>query len=197
MYHLQCNGQVGHFHQTLFRMISKLASDKKAQWEQHLPELLQVYNSTRCPHLPVNFYFPTKGAHVHSHHVPAYVEEVRKCFKEAYTEAHLQTNSKADQQKWYYDRATSTVQLMPGNVILMKLDTFQGKRKAKDRWSEVEYVITHQVTNDVPTYKVRDDCRNVKVTHHKRLFLVAPARDVAMPLAEASPFPMWAPPGPP
>ena len=43
----QCNGQVEHFHQTLFRMIGKLASDKKVQWEQHLPELLQEYNSTR------------------------------------------------------------------------------------------------------------------------------------------------------
>ena len=46
-YHLQYNRQVEHFHQTLFRMIGKLASDKKVQWEQHLPELLQVYNSMR------------------------------------------------------------------------------------------------------------------------------------------------------
>ena len=119
-YHPQCNGQVEHFHQTLFRMIGKLASDKKVQWEQHLPELLQAYNSTRSaitgysPHylmfgrhpcLPVDFYFPTKGAHVCSCHVPAHVEEVRKHFKEAYTEAHLQTNSEVDWQKGYYDRA--------------------------------------------------------------------------------------------
>ena len=103
-----------------------------------------------------------------------YVEEVRKHFKEAYTEAHLQTNSEADRQKWYYDRATSTVQLMPGDVVLMKLDAFQGKRKAKDRWSEVEYVVTCQVTNDMPAYKVRDDGENVEITHHNRLFLVAP-----------------------
>ena len=46
-YHPQCNGQVQHFHQTLFRMIDKIASDKKAQWEQHLPEMLQAYNGTR------------------------------------------------------------------------------------------------------------------------------------------------------
>ena len=196
-YHLQCNGQVEHFYQMLFRMIGKLASDKKAQWEQHLPKLLQAYNSTRSaitgysPHylmfarhpcLPVDFYFLTKGAHVYSCQVPTYVEEVRKCFKEAYTEAHLQTNSEVDQQKWYYDRATSTVQLMLGDVILMKLDAFQGKRRVKDRWSEAEYMVICQVTNDVPMYKVRDDSRNIKVTHHNRLFLVAPARDDAMPL---------------
>ena len=46
-YHAQCNGQVECFHQTLFRMIGELATDKKAQWEQHLPELLQAYNNTQ------------------------------------------------------------------------------------------------------------------------------------------------------
>ena len=44
--HMQCNRQVEWFHQTLFRMIDKLTTDKKAQWEQHLPELLQAYNSS-------------------------------------------------------------------------------------------------------------------------------------------------------
>ena len=81
------------------------------------------------------------GAHVHSHCVPAYVEEV-------------QTNSKADWQNRYYDRATSTIQLMPGDIVLMKLDAFQGKRKVKDWWSEAEYMVVHQVTDDVPMYEV-------------------------------------------
>ena len=45
-YHAQCNGQVERFHQTLFRMIGKLSMDKKAQWELHLAELLQAFNST-------------------------------------------------------------------------------------------------------------------------------------------------------
>ena len=74
---------------------------------------------------------------------------------------------------------------MLDDVILMKLDV---KLKAKDRWSEVEYVVTHQVTNDVPLYEVRDDGRNVQVTHHNRLFLVAPTRDVTMPLGRSEPI---------
>ena len=76
-YHTQCNGQVERFHQTLFRMIGKLMTDKKTQWEQHLSELLQAYNGTRsavtgysphylmfgrCPHLPVDFCFPMMSA---------------------------------------------------------------------------------------------------------------------------------------
>ena len=99
-------------------MIGKLSHDKKAQWEQHLLELLQAYNSTRSvvtgysphylmfgrhPHLPVDYYFPMVSAYECSHHVPAYVTEVRRRFKEAYAEAHLQTNCEAEKQKRYYD----------------------------------------------------------------------------------------------
>ena len=110
-YHAQCNGQVERFHQMLFCMIGKLASDKKAHWGQHLPKLVQAYNSTRsvvtgyslhylmfgrCLCLPIDFYFPTMGTHVHACRVPVYVVEVRERFKEAYMEAHSQTNSKAE-----------------------------------------------------------------------------------------------------
>ena len=127
-YHAQCNGQVERFHQMLFRMLGKLTKDKKAQWEKHLPEVLQVYHSTwsvvtgysphylmfgRCLGLPIDFYFPTWGAFKHSCHVPEYVDEIRCHFKEAYTEAHIQTNLEADRQKRNYDKATSTVQLVP------------------------------------------------------------------------------------
>ena len=196
-YHMQCNGQVEQFHQMLYRMIGKLTSDKKAQWEQHLPELLQVYNSAisvvtgysphylmfgRHLHLPVYFYFPMRGTHVCSHCVLAYVEEVRKRFKEAYAEVHLQTNSKVDRQNWYYDRVTSTMQLMPGDVVLMKLDAFQGKRMVKDWWSEAEYMVVHHVADDVPTYEVQDKGGNVKIVHCNWLFLVATQKDDAMPL---------------
>ena len=117
-YLTQCNRQVEHFHQMLFHMIGKLSGDKKAQWEQHLLELMQAYNSTqsvvtgyslhylmfgRHPRLPVDYYFLMVSAFECSHHMPAYVMEGRRHFKEAYTEAHLQTNCEAEKQKHYYD----------------------------------------------------------------------------------------------
>ena len=40
--------------------------------------------------------------------------------------------------------------------MLMKADAFQGKRKVKDQWSEVEYEVICQVTNDVPSYEIKD-----------------------------------------
>ena len=181
----------------LFRMIGKLSHDKKAQWEQHLLELLQAYNSTwsvvtsysphylmfgRHPHLPVDYYFPMVSAYEHSRCMPAYVMDVRRCFKEAYTEAHLQTNCEAEKQKYYYDEATSTAQLVPGDVVLMKNDAYQGKWKVKDWWSETEYVVVCQVTDGVPAYEVKDEAGNVKTIHHNSLFLVATLIEAIMPL---------------
>ena len=119
----------------------------------------------RRPRLPIDFFFPTIGANTSHCQVPAYVEEVLECFKEAYAKAQHQSNSKADQQKCNYDRATSTVQMMPGDTVLKKADAFQGKRKVKDRWSEVEYEVICQVTNGVPSYEIKDSSSNVKVTH--------------------------------
>ena len=73
-YHAQCNSQVERFHQMLFHMLGKLTKDKKAQWDKHLPEVFQAYNSTwsvvtgysphylmfvRHPRPPIDFYFPT------------------------------------------------------------------------------------------------------------------------------------------
>ena len=194
-YHAQCNGQVERFHQTLFRMIGKLLCDKKAQWEQHLPELLQAYNTRsavtgysphyvmfgRHPCLPVDYYFLKVSAYEHSCCMPAYVTE----FEDTSTkliEAHLQTNCEAKKQKCYYDKATSTTQLVPGDVVLMKNDAYQGKWKVKDQWSDTEYVVVHQVANGILAYEVKDEVGNIKTIHHNQLFLVATPKEAVMPL---------------
>ena len=137
---------------------------------------------TALPCLPVDYYFPMVSAHKCSCHMPVYVEEVHKHFKEAYAEAHLQTNNEADRQKWYNDRVMSTMQLVPGNVVLLRSDAFQGKRKVKDRWSDSEYVVVQQVTDDVPVYEVKDDDGNIKVIHYNRLFLMATVSGGVTPL---------------
>ena len=64
----------------------------------------------------------------------------------------------------------------------MKQDTFQGKHKVKNWWSETEYMVVHQVTEDIPMYKVQDKGRKVKTFHHNWLFLVATPRGDVTPL---------------
>ena len=76
----------------------------------------------------------------------------------------------------------STMQLVPGNVVLMKNDVYQGKWKVKDRWSDTEYVVVCQVTDGVPAYEVKDEGGNIKTIHCNQLFLVATPMEAIMPL---------------
>ena len=46
-YHAQTNRQVEHTHQTIMWMIGKLGKDLKADWPNHLSEVMEAYNSTR------------------------------------------------------------------------------------------------------------------------------------------------------
>ena len=74
------------------------------------------------------------------------------------------------------------MQLVPGDVVLMKNDTYQEKWKVKDWWSETEYVVVHQVTDGVPAYEVKDEAGNIKTVHCNWLFLVATPMEAVMPL---------------
>ena len=69
--------------------------------------------------------------------------------------------------------------------MLKKADMFQGKRKVKDQWSEVEYEVICQVTNGVPSYEIKDSSGNVKVTHHNQLFLLATPKVKSHPCVKA------------
>ena len=81
----------------------------------------------------------------------------------------------------------STTQLVLDNVVLMKNDTYQGKWKVKDWWSETEYVVVRQVADGVPAYEVKDEAGNVKTIHRNWLFLVATPMEAIMSLgADAS-----------
>ena len=78
------------------------------------------------------------------------------------------------------------MQLVPGDVVLMKNDTFQGKRKVKDWWSKTEYVVVRQVTDGMTAYEVKDEVGSVKTIHRNRLFLVAAPKEAIMPLGEGA-----------
>ena len=70
--------------------------------------------------------------------------------------------AEACQQKWYYDRKIGTVNLKPGDLVLVKTDAFKGKRKIKDRWEEDTWEVVHQIMTDIPSYK---GMNQLKVMH--------------------------------
>ena len=91
--------------------------------------------------------------------VDTYVASVRSQLRSTLREAWAQSTAEACQQKWYYYRKVGAVDLKPGNLVLVKADAWKGKRKIKDWWDEETWEVSWQITADVPTYEVTNQCR--------------------------------------
>ena len=106
------------------RMIRKLGGDKKADWPEHLAEIVHAYSATQSavtrysphylmfgqrPRLPVKFYFPifrsteapVRGAFAKC--VDEYMDTVHDQLRAALQEPQAQSTAEAQQQKQYYD----------------------------------------------------------------------------------------------
>ena len=130
------------------------------------------------PRLLVNFYFPTfrsaeipmRGAS--ARHVDEYVATVWDQLRAALHEARAQSVAEAQRQKWYCNQKIGTMDLKPGNLVLVKAYAFKGKRKIKDRWEDEPHEVVHQVATDVPSYKVTNQHRQSQIFHCNQLLLV-------------------------
>ena len=47
----------------------------------------------------------------------------------------------------------------------MKADTFQGRRKIKDRWEDKPHDVVCQIVTDIPSYEVTNQHRQSHVLH--------------------------------
>ena len=79
---------------------------------------------------------------------------VRDRLRSTLWEVQAQSTAEPCQQKWYYDRKIGAVNLKPGDLVLVKVDAWKGKRKIKDRWEEGTWEVIQQIVTDVPSYKV-------------------------------------------
>ena len=74
--------------------------------------------------------------------VDVYVASVRDQLRSTLWEAQAQSTTEACRQKWYYDRKIGTMNLKPGDLVLVKADAWKGKRKIKDRWDEETWKVS-------------------------------------------------------
>ena len=80
--------------------------------------------------------------------------------------------AEVQRQKQYYHQKIGTIGLKPGNLILVKADAFQGKRKMKDRWENKPHEVVHQIATDIPSYEVKVQHRHSCILHHNWLLLI-------------------------
>ena len=99
--------------------------------------------------------------------------------KEAFEVARQLTCEEAARQCRYYDKTAGAISLQPGDVVMVRMDRFVGKRKVKDQWEEGGYIIVSQL-EDWPVYKVRCPPTgrrwnpSYKFLHRNRLLLMSP-----------------------
>ena len=189
----QMNGLVETSHQTIMQMIGKLGEDEKANWLGHLAEIVHAYNTTQSavmgysphylmfgcrPRLLVDFYFPSLRSAEgprrgnSTKHVNEYIATVRDCLRTVLQEAQAQSMTEPWRQKQYSNWKIGAIGLKPGDLILVKADAFQGKRKIKDRWEDKPHEVVYQITTDIPSHEVKDQHGNSCILHSNWLLLI-------------------------
>ena len=104
--------------------------------------------------MPIDFVFPTHE--VVDRPVDSYVAELISALRKAFEVACNMTQMEALRQKWRYDWKASTVTLNKGDVILVRIDQFVGKRKLKDHWGDLVYTVCDQVDVEVLVYIIEN-----------------------------------------
>ena len=200
-YHAQTDGQGERMNQTIIHMIGKLEQDKKACWSEHLPEMLSAYNGThsavigyslyfllfgRKSRMPVDYLFPTIRDPPHQTKMEVSVAAMQKRLKEAFAVARHFTSQEVAKQRRYYNQKAGAVALQPGDVVMVCLDGFMGKRKVKDQWEDGGFVVESQL-EDWPVYKVRCPTSDAKqkpkywILHRNHLLLVTNEDNTVVP----------------
>ena len=113
-----------------------------------------------------------------------YVVSVRDRWRSTLSEEQAQSTTEACWQKWYYERKIGTLNLKPGDPVLVKADGWKGKRKIKDRWEEETWEVVHQIVADVPSYEVMNQHGWSWVLHQNQLLLIV--SEVGIPLCMGS-----------
>ena len=117
-------------------------------------------------------------------HVDMYIASVWDRLRTALQEVQAQSTADACRQKWYYNRKIGAVNLKPGDLVLVKADAWKGKRKIRDRWEKETWEVVHQITADISSYKVTNQCRRSQVLHQNQLLLFA--SEIGIPLCMGS-----------
>ena len=77
--------------------------------------------------------------------------------------------------------------LKPEDVVLLKTDSYTGRRKTKNKWSYENYTVLHQLGPDIPTCEIQAEGGSTRIVHRNRLFLLLPKQeyDNCVPLVAA------------
>jgi hypothetical protein len=181
-YHPQGNGQCERFNRSMHDLLRTLSQEQKKKWPQHLPEVVQAYNTT--PHGTTGFssYFLLFGREPillidlrlgrTSPSAVGVVDWVRQ-HRDQLLRAHQLASERLQAAAAARAKAHPAVgdpRLTVGDLVYLP-NRVLGRNKIQDRWSAELFVVTSQPSDSV--VKVRPHSGGMERTVNRRDVLVA------------------------
>ena len=144
-YHPQGNGQVERFNRTLEAMLATVINDHQNDWDLHLPRTLFAYRTSlhaatgfspfhivfgHSPTLPVDVMLGALPQQ-QPKDVPAYVSDLHKSLKTAYTTVRSHIQSAHERNKQRYDAAKPYVPYAVGDQVWLHVPAVKTGRSKK------------------------------------------------------------------
>ena len=162
--------------------------EKRKKWPAHIGLIIITYNSTRTlvtgyspyylmfgrrPQLPIDLLFPTRRTQMLTCTIDKYIASLYDHLIKSLVIAQDCVVKEAQRQKRLYDHKVGTIELRPGDNVLVLLDAFRGQRRKLKNWwgSDLHMVVTH-VADGIPAYVVKNNrTGKKKVVHQAQLLL--------------------------
>ena len=155
-YHPQTNGQCEPFNRTLMTMLGALPQDSKVNWQDWVSTLVHAYNCTntkvtgfspyflmfgREPRIPADETFGVTFPNTRWKTIKNYVETLRKCLEWAYQTATEHIKKDMERHELYYDRKAHCMDIVVGDIMLVRQKVFGTTYKIEDKWEIPVYIV--------------------------------------------------------
>ncbi len=184
-YHPMGDGQVERMNRTLCNMLKSIPENEKNNWKEHLPKLMFAYNSTinkttgfspfflmfgRSSRLPIDSIFPNNDPEGNSSY-GEFVTRWKMSMDQAYKIANEQIKKSSTYNKQKYDKQNKakSVEIIPGDRVLVKnVRDRGGTGKLRSFWEQEIYEVVSK-HDELPVYKIKPLGTNRVRTIHRNL----------------------------